>query len=144
MSQHEANWDLDSVEIASIASEELHENRPNRWRGPKATWRYVTEEERMLWRSMKQLQDEDLGVHLYNAFALKKRATNPESAKDLAIKTVFSFLDSLDFLYPHTKLLAGGWTGGWTGGCLGAAKDVDGLAHAAEAYTARWPIQRRR
>ncbi|KAM3473243.1 hypothetical protein MY8738_008490 [Beauveria namnaoensis] len=86
MSQHEANWDLDSVEIASIASEELHENRPNRWRGSKATWRYVTEEERMLWRSMKQLQDEDLGVHLYNAFALKKRATNPESAKDLAIK----------------------------------------------------------
>ncbi|KGQ10731.1 hypothetical protein BBAD15_g3917 [Beauveria bassiana D1-5] len=86
MSQHEANWDLDSVEIASIASEELHENRPNRWRGSKATWRYVTEEERMLWRSMKQLQDEDLGVHLYNAFALKKRATNPESAEDLAIK----------------------------------------------------------
>ncbi|OAA41140.1 RNA polymerase I specific transcription initiation factor [Beauveria brongniartii RCEF 3172] len=87
MSQHEANWDLDSDEIASIASEELHENRPNRWRGSKATWRYVTEEERMLWRSMKQLQDEDLGVHLYNAFALKKRATNPETAKDSAIKT---------------------------------------------------------
>ncbi|KAM3442130.1 hypothetical protein MY4824_001142 [Beauveria thailandica] len=87
MSQDEADWDLDSDEIASIASEELHENRPNRWRGSKATWRHVTEEERMLWRSMKQLQDEDLGVHLYNAFALKKRATNPETAKDSAIKT---------------------------------------------------------
>ncbi|KAM3516281.1 hypothetical protein MY11210_000040 [Beauveria gryllotalpidicola] len=87
MSQHEVNWDLDSDEIASIASEELHENRPNRWRGSKATWRYVTDEERMLWRSMKQLQDEDLGVHLYNAFVLKKRATNPETARDLVFQT---------------------------------------------------------
>ncbi|OAA81213.1 RNA polymerase I specific transcription initiation factor [Akanthomyces lecanii RCEF 1005] len=86
MSQVETNWDLDSDEIASIASEELHENRPNRWKGPKSTWRHFTEEERMLWRSMKQLQDEDLGVHLYNAFALKQRATNPETARDLVLQ----------------------------------------------------------
>ncbi len=88
MSQVETNWDLDSDEIASIASEELHENRPNRWKGPKSTWRHFTEEERMLWRSMKQLQDEDLGVHLYNAFALKQRATNPETARDLVLQMV--------------------------------------------------------
>lgn len=88
MSQVEANWDLDSDEIASITSEELHENRPNRWKGSKSTWRHFTEEERMLWRSMKQLQDEDLGVHLYNVFALKQRATNPETAKDMVLQMV--------------------------------------------------------
>lgn len=88
MSHQEASWDLDSDEIASIASDELHENRPNRWKGAKSTWRHVTEEERILWRSMKQLQDENLGVHLYNAFALKKRAANPETARDLVMQTV--------------------------------------------------------
>jgi hypothetical protein len=87
-SQNEPAWDLDSDEIASIASDELHENRPNRWTGPKSTWRHLTEEERMLWRSMKQLQDEDLSVHLYNAFALKRRAANPETAQELATTTV--------------------------------------------------------
>ncbi|XWW95384.1 hypothetical protein V2A60_003342 [Cordyceps javanica] len=83
MSQADASWDLDSDEIGSIASEELYENRPNRWKGSKSTWRHFTEEERLLWRSMKQLQDEDLGVHLYNAFALKKRARDPKAARDL-------------------------------------------------------------
>ncbi|EGX95399.1 RNA polymerase I specific transcription initiation factor [Cordyceps militaris CM01] len=87
MSQPEVAWDLDSDEIASIASEELHENRPNRWKGSKSTWRDITEEERLLWRFMKQLQDEDLGVHLYNAFALKKRAADPETAKEFLVQT---------------------------------------------------------
>ncbi|KAJ2964521.1 hypothetical protein NQ176_g10792 [Zarea fungicola] len=83
MSQPEATWDLNDDEIASIASEELHENRPNRWKGAKSTWRHFAQEERMLWRSMKQLQDENLGLHLYNAYALKRRAANPATAPDL-------------------------------------------------------------
>ncbi|KAM0440997.1 hypothetical protein ACHAPT_000302 [Fusarium lateritium] len=80
-------WELDSDEIASIASEDLHENRPNRWTGPKSTWRTLTEEDRLLWQSMKQLQDQDLSVHLYNAFALKRRSRDAESALDLMVKT---------------------------------------------------------
>ncbi|OAA68824.1 RNA polymerase I specific transcription initiation factor [Cordyceps fumosorosea ARSEF 2679] len=87
MSQHEADWDLDTDEITSVGSEELYESRPNRWKGPKSTWRHLTEEERLLWRSTKQLQDEDLSVHLYNAFVLKQRAANPEIAKDQTIQT---------------------------------------------------------
>lgn len=95
MSQQHTNWDLDSDEIASVASEELYENRPNRWTGPKSTWRQVTEEERMLWRTMKQLQDENLGVHLYNAFALKRRAANPGTAQDLVLQGVcLTYFDS--------------------------------------------------
>lgn len=81
-------WELDSDEIASIASEDLRENRPNRWTGPKSTWRTLTEEDRLLWQSMKQLQDQDLSVHLYNAFALKRRSRDAESAQDLVVKTV--------------------------------------------------------
>ncbi|KAF5631997.1 uncharacterized protein FTJAE_7727 [Fusarium tjaetaba] len=80
-------WELDSDEIASIASEDLHEHRPNRWTGAKSTWRTLTEEDRLLWQSMKQIQDQDLAVHLYNAFALKRRGRNPETAQDLVVKT---------------------------------------------------------
>ncbi|KAI9171679.1 hypothetical protein HJFPF1_01166 [Paramyrothecium foliicola] len=80
-------WDLDSDEIASVASDELHENRPNRWTGPKSTWRTLTAEERLLWQSLKQLRDQDLAAHLYNAFALKKRGRNPETAPDLLVQT---------------------------------------------------------
>ncbi|KAF4340568.1 hypothetical protein FBEOM_5508 [Fusarium beomiforme] len=80
-------WELDSDEIASIASEELHEHRPNRWTGAKSTWRTLTEEDRLLWKSMKQIQDQDLAVHLYNAFALKRRGRNPETAQGLVIRT---------------------------------------------------------
>ena len=83
------DWEnLDSDDIASIASEDLHAHRPNRWRGPTSTWRHLTEEERLLLRSMDKLRDEDLGIHLYNAFALKRQGRDPEAAKYLTIKTV--------------------------------------------------------
>lgn len=81
-------WDLDKDEIASIASDELHQNRPNRWTGPKSTWRTLTEEERLLWQSMKRLEDQDLAIHLYNTFALKKRGRDPETAQDLIVQNV--------------------------------------------------------
>ena len=81
-------WELDSDEIASIASEDLNANRPNRWKGPKSTWRTHTEEDRQLWQSMKKIEDQDLSVHLYNAFALKRQAQNPETAQNLVVKTV--------------------------------------------------------
>ncbi|CAM1504505.1 Fc.00g020960.m01.CDS01 [Cosmosporella sp. VM-42] len=87
MASGSANWELDNDEIASIASEDLHDNRPNRWKGPKSTWRALTEEDRLLWHSMKQLQDQDLAVHLYDAFALKRRGGNAVTAPDLMIKT---------------------------------------------------------
>ncbi|KAF5669292.1 hypothetical protein FHETE_5050 [Fusarium heterosporum] len=80
-------WELESDEIASIASEDLHEHRPNRWTGPKSTWRTLTEEDRLLWQSMKQIQDQDLAVHLYNAFTLKRRSQNTASAQDLVVTT---------------------------------------------------------
>ncbi|KAF7537624.1 hypothetical protein G7Z17_g12821 [Cylindrodendrum hubeiense] len=86
MEASSANWELDSDEIASIASEDLHQHRPNRWTGAKSSWRTLTEEERLLWQSMKQLQDHDLAAHLYNAFALKRRGRDAVTAKDLMVR----------------------------------------------------------
>ncbi|KAK2590021.1 hypothetical protein QQS21_012299 [Conoideocrella luteorostrata] len=85
-----AVWeDLDTDEIASVTSEDLYENRPNRWRGAKSTWRTYTKEERTLWRSMRQLVDQDLAVHLYDAFALKRQGKGGDAttARALTVKT---------------------------------------------------------
>ncbi|CAD6448127.1 02da787c-66bd-48fd-b3b5-875190e1c005 [Sclerotinia trifoliorum] len=56
--------------------------RKNRWKGPASTWHQITEEERGLAASLDELRNRDLSVHLYNAFALKKRAKNL-NAKDV-------------------------------------------------------------
>ena len=93
-------WELDSDEIASIASEDLYQHRPNRWTGPKSTWRTLTEEDRLIWQSMKQLQDQDLSVHLYNAFALKQRSQNAGTAQDLVVKTVGRYYIFFTFSSP--------------------------------------------
>lgn len=98
-------WELDSDEIASIASEDLHEHRPNRWRGPKSTWRTLTEEDRLLWQSMKQLHDQDLSVHLYNAFALKRRGRDPATVKDLMVDTVSATMTAHHLSTVHTCIL---------------------------------------
>jgi len=90
-SKRPAKWDLDSDEIASVASEDLYQNRPNRWTGPKSSWRTLTAEERQLWRSMRQLEHQDLGVHLYDAFALKRQGRDPATARMLTIQTVGVF-----------------------------------------------------
>ncbi|KAG5921347.1 hypothetical protein E4U61_006826 [Claviceps capensis] len=80
-------WEeLDSDDIASVMSEDLYENRPNRWTGPRSTWRSLVQEERMLWRSMQQVVDQDLAVHLYNAFALKRRDLDTRTAQGLTMK----------------------------------------------------------
>ncbi|KAK4203998.1 hypothetical protein QBC40DRAFT_8334 [Triangularia verruculosa] len=71
-SQRKEWEDLSTSSIASVASEELHERRPNRWRGNPSTWRTWTKNERRTWESIENVRKADLSVHLYNAFALKK------------------------------------------------------------------------
>ncbi|KAN0092254.1 RNA polymerase I specific transcription initiation factor domain containing protein [Hyaloscypha variabilis] len=48
--------------------------RPNRWLGAPSTWASHTSQERGLAASLQSLQNRDLSLHLYNAFALKKNA----------------------------------------------------------------------
>ncbi|KAK1992833.1 RNA polymerase I-specific transcription initiation factor [Colletotrichum falcatum] len=80
MTADEESWDLDTDEIRSVDSEELYENRPNRWKGNRSTWYAYTQEERLLYRSMEKERNQDLSVHLYNAFALKHRPVRPKKA----------------------------------------------------------------
>jgi len=70
-----------SVEMRDSASESSYEpsdseeiERPNRWTGPPSTWQSLTAQERGLAASLIELRNRDLSLHLYNAFALKRRA----------------------------------------------------------------------
>ncbi|KAK4116674.1 hypothetical protein N656DRAFT_765589 [Canariomyces notabilis] len=66
------NMDMDTDEIHSADSDELHERRPNRWRGHPSTWRTWTERDRRTWYALESARKADLAVHLFNAFGLKK------------------------------------------------------------------------
>ncbi|KAH8724006.1 hypothetical protein GQ44DRAFT_709490 [Phaeosphaeriaceae sp. PMI808] len=55
---------------------ELH-TRPNRFKGRRTTWRGYTAADRQVATSLEQLQNSDLGAHLYNAHALKRRVRKP-------------------------------------------------------------------
>lgn len=66
------DWDKSTSEIQSEDSDELFENRPNRWRGPPQSWRTITEEDRLTYNALERLRNQDLSVHLYNAFALRQ------------------------------------------------------------------------
>lgn len=62
-----------SSESQGSNSHESESTRPNRWAGPPSTWQTLTAQERGLATSLDALRDKDLGVHLYNAHAWKKR-----------------------------------------------------------------------
>ncbi|GAO19756.1 uncharacterized protein UV8b_02801 [Ustilaginoidea virens] len=79
-------WDFDTDEIASIASEDLHAHRPNRWTGAKSTWRELTLEERRLWRSLESLSEDDLAANLYRVFLLKDQAKNPKAPSLVTVR----------------------------------------------------------
>jgi hypothetical protein len=66
------DMDMDTDEIHSADSDELHERRPNRWRGHPSTWRTWTERDRRTWYALESARKADLAVHLFNAFGLKK------------------------------------------------------------------------
>lgn len=73
-SHDDEEWDKSTSEIQSEDSDDLHENRPNRWKGLPQSWRTITEEERLTYNAFVRLRNQDLSLHLYNAWALKQRA----------------------------------------------------------------------
>ncbi|EHK25180.1 uncharacterized protein TRIVIDRAFT_114634, partial [Trichoderma virens Gv29-8] len=85
MDRSSPEWDLDSDEIASVTSQDLHDNRPNRWTGAQRTWQRLTVEERRLWQSMEAVEGQDLAIHLYNAYALKKSGKDSQTAHDVTV-----------------------------------------------------------
>ncbi|PGH33074.1 hypothetical protein GX50_04148 [[Emmonsia] crescens] len=53
--------------------------RSNRYLGPPSTWRAKTRQERQEISSLEALRARDLSIHLFNAFALKRRAMATQS-----------------------------------------------------------------
>lgn len=50
------------------------EERPNKFQGASKTWHTWTKKERVEFNAMEKIRSRDLSAHLFNAFALKKRA----------------------------------------------------------------------
>jgi hypothetical protein len=66
------DMDMDNIDVHSLDSEDLHEARPNRWRGHPEQWRKWTELDRATWTALENARKGDLAVHLYNAYGLRK------------------------------------------------------------------------
>ena len=60
-------------DLARASSDPPDPYRDNRWNGHPSTWRNLTAADRDIAISLQQLQARDLGIHLYNAHALKAR-----------------------------------------------------------------------
>jgi hypothetical protein len=60
--------------ITQIPPSSPPQHRPNRHHGPVSTWRYWTEQERQVAEGLDEIRARDLSAHLFNAFALKRRA----------------------------------------------------------------------
>lgn len=48
--------------------------RPNRYFGPASTWKSWTEEERTVAQSLDRVRSQDLAIHLFNSFSIKRKA----------------------------------------------------------------------
>ncbi|KAL8716090.1 MAG: hypothetical protein Q9225_006225 [Loekoesia sp. 1 TL-2023] len=63
---------LSVAEEASTSIKKSPLSRPNKYHGPVSTWRDRTAPERQIAASLDQLRAKDLGVQLYNFYALKR------------------------------------------------------------------------
>ncbi|RYC62297.1 hypothetical protein CHU98_g3903 [Xylaria longipes] len=52
---------------------DAEDERPNRWTGPPSTWRQLNSAEIDTLTALNELHNQDLSIHLYNAFSLKHR-----------------------------------------------------------------------
>lgn len=64
---------LSGSESESEESDEQLPTRPNRFKGRSDAWKGHTAADRQIATSLEQIQNKDLGAHLYNAHALKRR-----------------------------------------------------------------------
>lgn len=88
MERSSPEWDLDTNRVASVISTDLRDNRPNRWTGHPSQWRRKYPKEFAQLAGIKHREDTDLGVHLYNTLALKRRARDPATVQDVTITRV--------------------------------------------------------
>lgn len=63
----------------SESDSDSHDDRPNRWDGPSSTWQDMNREEIATFTALEEVDNRDLAVHLYNAFALKQQNGGSEA-----------------------------------------------------------------
>lgn len=90
-SHEDEEWDKSTSEIQSEDSDDLHENRPNRWQGPPQSWRSITEEDRLTYNALDKVRNQDLSLHLYNAHKLKQRAAEAAAGEGSGQEEVSTF-----------------------------------------------------
>ncbi|KAI0474011.1 RNA polymerase I-specific transcription initiation factor-domain-containing protein [Xylariaceae sp. FL0804] len=56
---------------------EYEDERPNRWFGPSSTWQQLNSAEIDTLRALDDIRNQDLSIHLYNAFALRQGRGRP-------------------------------------------------------------------
>ncbi|KAI5304896.1 hypothetical protein KEM56_005741 [Ascosphaera pollenicola] len=71
-SQHSQALEEDADDDASLPS--VTDLRENRFLGPVKNWRAFTRQERNIWKAFEIERSRDLSAHLFNAFALDRRA----------------------------------------------------------------------
>ncbi|KAI1334120.1 RNA polymerase I-specific transcription initiation factor-domain-containing protein [Xylariaceae sp. FL0016] len=67
----------DELSLYSDDSDD-REQRPNRWTGPPSTWQQLNSVELDTLAAFDNMRNQDLALHLYNAFALKHRHLAPQ------------------------------------------------------------------
>ncbi len=76
---------------ASESTDDLESPRPNRWKGASSTWAWLTAHERGLATSLEQIRNADLSIHLYNVYALKRRAREFEEDQEVPVILLWDF-----------------------------------------------------
>ncbi|KAI9680392.1 MAG: hypothetical protein M1829_001278 [Trizodia sp. TS-e1964] len=74
-----AEQDLSYNDEFSSYGSSIQEERPNKFHGYSSTWCKHTEQDRLIYKSLNQLRNTDLAVHLFAAHSLKRRLRNPSS-----------------------------------------------------------------
>ncbi|KAI4185444.1 MAG: hypothetical protein LQ348_004365 [Seirophora lacunosa] len=78
----EHNQPSSEEEAAPPLVRKAHTLRQNKYLGSHATWRDRTASERQIATSLDQLRAQDLSVHLYNFYSLKRRVIEPGPRQD--------------------------------------------------------------
>ncbi|OJD23705.1 hypothetical protein ACJ73_04937 [Blastomyces percursus] len=74
LNAHEEDQPTGETDYYDSSEDSPVSERPNRYLGPPSTWRAKTRQERNEISSLEALHARDLSVHLFNSFALKRRA----------------------------------------------------------------------
>jgi hypothetical protein len=80
------------------------DERPNQWKGHPSTWRQLNSAEIDTYTALNEIRNQDLSLHLYNAFALKNGHENAEgkASPKPAVNKVF-LIFSYYLSSGHTK-----------------------------------------